>query len=192
MSKHFFQEKTKKRKNIVEIKITNLKWGQVGCDDIELVADVHRTLHCSTKQCESHININNFLLDSHIISGKHNFYTSSFKDFKKYFSPHREEDFYYENRAQFNYAQQFKKNHSSIYLETCACGIPNCAGLLNGVRIYKEGKYLVYKIGKNEGYKNGILETGLRRIYIPLSNIKKIREQILEFKDKNLRPKSIY
>lgn len=70
---------------------------------------------------------------------------------------------------------------SSVYLETCSCGAPGCAGIWNGVRVYKKKKYFKYVAKKSDGYDKGILNSGKWNLTFTKENIFTIRKHIIDF-----------
>jgi hypothetical protein len=127
---------------------------------------------------DSYIDISTFLINNHRKTNKRLKF-ENFKDFSKNYS--KKEQFYFENRVQYNNYQQQKKSRSYSFLNSCNCGIPYCSGITNGVNIYEYSGYFIYKVGKNEGYKSGILDSGFRKIKISKTCIENIRKQLSSF-----------
>lgn len=128
------------------------------------------------KKVESYIDIKTFLFDTHKKNNP-NLHFENFKDFSK--NHNRKKPFYYENRIQYNNYQQLKKGLSYSFLNSCNCGIPYCSGIDNGVKFYKYDNHFIYHVGKKEGYKKGILDTGFRKIKISTDCIESIRKKII-------------
>lgn len=126
----------------------------------------------------SYIDISTFLLNSHKRNSSR-LHFENFNDFhKNYF---KKDVFYLENRVQYNNYQQQRKYKSYSFLNSCNCGVPYCSGINNGVKIYEHDNYLVYHVGIKDGYKNGILDSGFRKIKIHKSCIENIRKKLYSF-----------
>lgn len=175
----------KKTKHIAHVQIENLEWCDFG-GYFSVVGDVFTTINGVRTHCDDYINIETFLKDSHFFFHHFNFSTINFKqlnDFNHKTSPH-----YWENRHNYNQAQQNKRQYSCFYLNSCNCGVPYCTGINNGVQIYRDGEFMVYKTNKKSGLKKGILNTGFRKIYVPFDDIRVIRQKITHFKNNTPTP----
>ena len=98
-------------------------------------------------------------------------------------------DFFRSNESEYAQYNRSTKRYNGIlsyhYFDSCSCGHAGCAGIYNGIRIYKKKKYFKYVAKKSDGYDNGILETGKWNLTFTKDNILEIREYICEFFIKN-------
>jgi len=108
------------------------------------------------------------------------FENTHLKDKDTYSKPYC--DYRINDYAQYNRAlKRFDGISSSVYFEMCSCGDPGCMGIFNGVRVYKKKKYFKYVAKKNDGYPNGILNSGKWNLTFTKENIQHVRKQIVDF-----------
>lgn len=98
-------------------------------------------------------------------------------DYQKKYEVVYDKEYIQQNRS----IKMFDGIWSSVYFETCSCGSPGCAGIWNGLRVYKKKKYFKYVAKKSDGYDKGILYSGKWNLTFTKENIFNIRKYIVDF-----------
>jgi hypothetical protein len=92
-----------------------------------------------------------------------------------------------EYRQQWLSAQRyFGARYSRVYLDSCSCGAPGCAGIWSGVRVYKKKNCFKFSVRKEHGYEEGILGSGKTVLYFTKQNIEDVRKSIVNFYLENI------
>lgn len=118
-------------------------------------------------------------------------YTGYFDEFSLFEDTHLNDKSEFQKKYEIVYNKEFIQYNrgikkydgvlSNVYFDTCSCGHAGCAGIWNGIRVYKKKKYFKYVAKKSDGYDKGILGTGKFNLTFSKENIFNIRKYIIDF-----------